>query len=194
MMRKNIYAMMMITGILLTVTACGQKNAIAETSQTAVETTTAASTAADENAGIELPTSDFLVSPETEADMEGLLGMTGKPDADVKGMFGGGTENWTEDQSILIGLDYVTKLFGREAKIHTMYDDDLNVTTVQAELTGLSLEDGKKEIQNAIGAEFKTGDQGEGGHTGSEASYNGKNIMLYQVEDTLIIEMYTPVE
>ncbi len=56
--------------------------------------------------------------------------LIGQADADVKDLFGGGEENWTEDQSTYIGRIYTAELYDAPVTIYTTCDADNLVSSV----------------------------------------------------------------
>ena len=56
--------------------------------------------------------------------------LIGQADADVKDLFGGGEENWTEDQSTYIGRIYTAELYDVPVTIYTACDADNLVSSV----------------------------------------------------------------
>lgn len=188
-MRKKILAVCMITGMMLVNTACGQ-NTQAETSLP-MESTTETTTEAETTTETETEVPEVSEEGATLKLLSELLGLT---DEDSESLFGGGTENRSGDNTILIGRDYQTQLFDRPAAIHTMYDENDTIYVVQAEIEGMSILDCQEEISKATETQMLEVDKGESGQQNGQWSYDGKQVNLYQTEGTLFIELFVPVE
>lgn len=202
-MRKKLYAIFMITGMTLAMTACGQKSQGTNESPSATEqvVTTVAENDQEITQGgddtekeTKEETKEEKDEKEEGATWDQLSGMLGMSDQESESLFGGGIKNQTEDQTILIGRNYQTSLFDYPAEIHTMYDENQTIYLVQAELDGMSVSDCQAEITNAVGVQMLPVDKGESGQHSGQWSYDGKQVNLYHTEGTLFIELFVPTE
>ena len=198
MMKKKIYTALMVSFMLITITACGQKETDQPSSNVPTESASASLPEADvtEEINTEPVQTQPAVSENTQeqASLEELSKMLGQSDDAVKDLFGGGTENKTEDGSVLIGRDYHSTLFGNNVTIHTMYDDTEKVSMVQAELPDFDLAECQKEITKAAGTEMESTSSDESGQGKGQWSYDGKLISLFQTENLLFMEIIVPAE
>lgn len=77
--------------------------------------------------------------------------MLGKSDDEVKDLYNGGTENKTEDGSMLLGRTYATTLDGNAVTLETIYSDTLSVDYISASFTDKTAEEVKGILTNAFG-------------------------------------------
>lgn len=77
--------------------------------------------------------------------------MLGKSDDEVKDLYNGGTENKTEDGSMLLGRTYATTLDGNAVTLETIYSDMLSVDYISASFTDKTAEEVKGILTNAFG-------------------------------------------
>lgn len=77
--------------------------------------------------------------------------MLGKSDDEVKDLYNGGTENKTEDGSMLLGRTYATTLDGNAVTLETIYSDTLSVDYISASFTDKTAEEVKGILINAFG-------------------------------------------
>lgn len=75
------------------------------------------------------------------ASLESLAELLGKDDSRAAEAFGGGEENWTEDNTVYIGRIYYISLFDEEAPVYTTYDNNRLVNSVSIRLV-----DGERKI------------------------------------------------
>lgn len=80
-----------------------------------------------------------------------LAAILGKSDDDVKDLFGGGTENKTEDGKTFIGRTYETKLNDKAVTLETIYGDDNTVTTITITFTDASMDEAKTMLTKSFG-------------------------------------------
>lgn len=192
MMRK-IYTMFMISGVLLMTAACGQKDAVKDTAAvTAVTAEVPLTTAQDKTEAASTETKTVMEA-DGEITLEDLSKMMGLTDEKAKDLLGGGAENRSSDGKIQIGREYETVMFGKEAKVRTMYDENGKVYFAQAELKDTNVSFYKDEISKAAGADSQPVEKGESGQNQGHWSYSGNMVDLYRSEDTIFIELFVPV-
>lgn len=64
------------------------------------------------------------------ATLETIAELLGKSDIQAAEVFGGGKENWTEDNTFYIGRVYQVNLFEKEVSVYTSYDEKQLVNSI----------------------------------------------------------------
>ncbi|MDD3346675.1 hypothetical protein [Oscillibacter sp.] len=77
--------------------------------------------------------------------------MLGKSDEEVKDLFGGGSENMTEDGSVLLGRAYATTLDENAVTLETVYAEDQTVSSVSASFTDRTADEVKAILTDVFG-------------------------------------------
>lgn len=144
---KRIAAMLLVGAFTITaMTACnatqkldGQGSIPAETQTETVSETTAEALPDSGSAEEDGETSAAEAGEETQLDA--VAALPGMADDDTAELFGGGTENWTEDKSFYIGRIFETQLYGEPVTIFTTCGTDKTVESVSVKLS-----DGETEV------------------------------------------------
>lgn len=199
-MKKKICIAMMVSCMILTATACGRKDSVQDVPESTMESTIQAnpteSMVTESQTAAGTAAAETSMNDKKEASLDDLSQMLGKTDEEAKDLLGGGTENKAIDNALLIGRDYESALFGKNAVIHTMYDDNGKIDMVQAELADFDISDCQKALSQATDTTMEEIDNGESGQSRGQWSYDGKLIRLYQVENTstITIELQVPAK
>ncbi|MEG2382782.1 MAG: hypothetical protein RSB39_04275 [Oscillospiraceae bacterium] len=94
-------------------------------------------------------------APATESTADNALAeiaaMLGKNDKDLKDSLGGGTENFTEDKTILLGRTYQAEIAGERVPVDTVYNDDKNVESIGISFATSDIETVKSALEKAFG-------------------------------------------
>lgn len=116
-----------------------------------------------------------------------LRDMLGKTDEEAIALYGGGAENWTADQSLLVGRNYEVRLFETDVCIYTSYDEDGTVGMIFVEMQDGSAEQLFREMEAALG-QAQTAESDE-----EEKSWQWQLedcvITLYEIEGTVSIDL-----
>lgn len=105
--------------------------------------------------------------------------LVGKTDEEAKELFGGGSENKTEDGSVLLGRSYTVELDGKAAVIETIYTEDLKVSAATVTFDNATAPDVESIITAACGEPTKVSEQ-----ENIEASY------LRWTKDGIAVSLY----
>lgn len=199
-MKKKICIVMMVSCMILTATACGRKDSVQDVPESTMESTIQAnpteSMVSESQTAAGTAAAEASMNDKKEVSLDDLSKMLGKTDEEAKDLLGGGTENKAIDNALLIGRDYESALFGKNAVIHTMYDDNGKIDMVQAELADFDISDCQKALSEATGTTMEEIDNGESGQSRGQWSNDGQLIRLYQVENTstITIELQVPAK
>lgn len=135
------------------------------------------------------------VEPEDEAAMKQLRGqlialteLVGEDDETAAGLLGGGEENRTEDEAVLVGRNYRTELFGQECSVYTSYDEAALVSMVVAELPGENAADYEKLLSNLFG-EATASDDAETEEKSWYWENGGYRFTLYESDGAVSLDV-----
>ncbi len=135
------------------------------------------------------PTPTAPVTQETQSSaILGVADMVGKTDEEVKDLFGGGTENKSEDGAALLGRSYTAVLDGMDAVIETVYTEELSVSAASVRLEGADAGEVESALTRSCGAPEKVEQQ-----DGAEAQYlrwtkDGVSVALYDSYGMVSVE------
>lgn len=132
---------------------------------------------------------------DTDADFSQLWDMLGKKDEETAELFGGGAENWTEDQLFYIGRIYEVSLFGETYPVYTSCSDGGLVTSVSIWISNGETEISEKDaelwadrLSEATGVEGAFNDTiSEAGSKNWKWTLDGKSITMNWLGDLLTI-------
>ena len=134
------------------------------------------------------------------AELKELVEFLGKSDEDVKDLFGGGEENWTEDKGFYIGRIYQIVLGEDEASLYTTCEQDKTVSSVSVKFRpdGEDCQDRTekwvKSLTEFVGQEPEfDGTSSEGGSQNWKWKTEDAFITLRLLGEDLSISMNPPV-
>lgn len=177
-----------LTGLVTAcaVTGCSSPQETTETQETA-ET--------QEAAGAEAAETQEAVS------LEELSAMLGMEDLETAELFGGGTENWTEDKETYIGRIYSVELNDRQCQVYTSCGDDETVESVS-----IWIVNGEHNVTDAEAAEWADlvtdfmgtepitdSETSEGGSRNHRWRADGMAASMYQMKDSLSVSLQPAV-
>lgn len=119
-MKKKLLLVAITSLILVFVAGCDSDTsatqAQTDSAETIVDNTTAEADASLKKSSV--------ATDVTKENLEECLSIMGKDDESAASLLGGGKENIAADGATLIGRTYTVRLFGEEAAVATMYDEN----------------------------------------------------------------------
>lgn len=122
-----------VVTISTALTACGSKETVSPATDTGTTVQAVETTAVEK----------VIEATETAA-LETIAELLGKSDLQAAEVFGGGRENWTEDNLFYIGRVCQVNLFDEEVSVYTSYDEKQLVNSISVWLTngeGVTMEE-----------------------------------------------------
>lgn len=130
-----------------------------------------------------------------------LSAMLGMEDQETAELFGGGTENWTEDKETYIGRIYSVELNDRQCQVYTSCGDDETVESVS-----IWIVNGEHDVTDAEAAEWADlvtdfmgtepitdSETSEGGSKNRRWRADGMAASMYQMKDSLSVSLQLAV-
>lgn len=175
-----------VVTISTALTACGSKETVSPATDTGTTVQAVETTAVEKE----------IEATETAA-LETIAELLGKSDLQAAEVFGGGRENWTEDNSFYIGRVYQVNLFDEEVSVYTSYDEKQLVNSISVWLTngeGVTMEEyalqWEERLNEFTGAKPDFYDTtSEGGSKTWKWFLGDRAIALNWLDDTLTISM-----
>lgn len=115
-----------------------------------------------------------------------------KTQKESKVLLGEGKDNST-NEGVLLGKAYESKLYDKDAAIHTMYDEKGIINMIQVEFSSWKADECAKVISGETGVSMTKTDKGESGQNYGQWKYDKKIINMFQYNDTVILEIFAPV-
>lgn len=138
-LKKTIITVIAVLAVFsMAMTGCGKKDVDEQTPPT------------DQQDGQTTPDTQKPEDEEKDAVAE-LAEILGKSDDEVKDLFGGGTENKTEDGTVLLGRSYETELNGKAVTLETVYDDNNTVSGISITFKDASIDEAKTMFTKSFG-------------------------------------------
>lgn len=139
------------------------------------------------------------VVDEHMGSLEELLGLLGMEDSQTADLFGGGEENWTEDEQFYIGRTYRVQLYEETLPVYTSCDEQKTVNSVSVwisdgehEVTQEEVEQWVQRITSVVGTDpsyYDTQSEMESGNW--KWISEGKIVSIHWRENLLSINMNT---
>lgn len=185
-MKKKLLLVAITSLILVFVAGCDSDTsatqAQTDSAETIVDNTTAEADASLKKSSV--------ATDVTKENLEECLSIMGKDDESAASLLGGGKENIAADGATLIGRTYTVRLFGEEAEVATMYDENGCVSIITVELKNPDASVYSEKLKELYGEPTEINDiQSEGGATWESWNIEELQIRLYQQYELSTLEI-----
>lgn len=133
----------------------------------------------------EVPTTD------EESPVKTLIGLIGKPDADVTASLGEGTETTGDDGALLV-REYGAKIYELDSQLYVNYEGD-TVSSVTVTASENKFDDWADQLTTELGQPSQTSGETEDGNNSSMLSWtldDGVMVSLTSAYDVLGLEIF----